>query len=92
MPDNRHHQSPMPPRGSTVPKLVVWSIAVGAALSTLGMAPSTTFTQPAFIVRGNASLGLSAIRSAFEYLIVGAVIVAPVWLFLALLRDRIGAH
>ena len=70
----------------------MWSIVVVVVLSALGMAPGTIFAQLAVIVRGISGLGLSAIHSVFEYLIVEAVIVVSAWPIMTLLRGRVGAR
>jgi hypothetical protein len=73
---------------STVLQLVVWSVVVGVVLSALGITPFNLFDRLGIIVRRISDLGFGAFHWAFQYFLLGAVIVVPVWLIMTVLRGR----
>jgi hypothetical protein len=73
---------------STVLQLVVWSVVVGVVLSALGITPFNLFDRLGLIVRRISDLGFGAFHWAFQYFLLGAVIVVPVWLIMTVLRGR----
>lgn len=78
-------------RGSTaatIVQLLVWSIVVGVVLSALGITPFNLFERLGLIARRISDLGFGAFHWAAQYVLLGAVIVVPVWLVMRLLRGR----
>jgi hypothetical protein len=72
----------------TVIRLVLISIAVGIVFSALGITPFNIVERLEQIVRRITDLGFDAVRWAFNYFLLGAIIVIPVWLVLRLVRGR----
>jgi hypothetical protein len=72
----------------TIIRLVLISIAVGIVFSALGITPFNLVERLEQIVRRVTDLGFDAVRWAFSYFLLGAIIVFPVWLVLRLLRGR----
>jgi hypothetical protein len=72
----------------TVIRLVLISIAVGIVFSALGITPFNLVERLEQIVRRITDLGFDAVRWAFKYFLLGAIIVIPVWLVLRLVRGR----
>lgn len=78
--------------GGTLIKLVVASVIVGAALSLLGLSPFAFWRS---VVDGVRNL-IAAIGDSFgeivvnlaTYLVLGAVIVVPIWLVTRLISTR----
>jgi hypothetical protein len=73
---------------STVLQLVVWSVVVGVVLSALGITPYNLVDRLGLIVRRISDLGFGAFHWAFQYFLLGAVIVVPIWLITTVLRGR----
>lgn len=73
---------------NTVIQLVVWSVVVGVVLSALGITPFNLVDRLGLIVRRISDLGFGAFHWAFQYFLLGAVIVVPIWLITTLLRGR----
>jgi hypothetical protein len=72
--------------GSTVIKLLVLSLIVGLILAGLNIDPKNVL----YSLRDGAirlfEMGVDAFGWAFTYILIGAVVVIPVWLVLYLLR------
>jgi hypothetical protein len=77
-----------PSHVSTVVQLIVWSIVVGVVLSVLGITPYNLVDRVGLIFRRIYDLGFGAFHWAFQYFLLGAVIVVPIWLVMYLLRGR----
>jgi ABC-type enterochelin transport system permease subunit len=73
---------------ATVVQLIIWSVVVGVVLSALGITPFNLFERLGLIVRNISHLGLDAVHWGLQYLLLGAVIVVPVWLLMRVLRGR----
>ena len=74
-----------------VVRLVVLSIVVGIVLSGLDITPANLLHRLSLIIERISALGFDAVKSAFQYFLLGAVIVVPIWLVARLLsggRDR----
>jgi hypothetical protein len=69
----------------TVIRLVLLSIVVGIIFSALGITPFNLVERLQQIIRRITELGFDAFRSVFEYFLLGAVIVVPIWLVVRLL-------
>ena len=67
-------------------RLIVLSIVVGVVLSTLGITPDNIFYQFNILLRRLYDLGFGAIESVLGYLILGAMVVVPVWFITRLVK------
>jgi len=61
-------------------RLVVLSLVVGVILSALGITPQNFFFQINVLLQRIYDLGFGAFQSLVEYLVLGAMVVVPVWL------------
>ncbi|MEZ5852121.1 MAG: DUF6460 domain-containing protein [Hyphomicrobiaceae bacterium] len=66
-------------------RLAVLSIVVGIVLSALGIDPRDIPRHLVLLGRRIYDLGFGAFESVFGYLILGAMVVVPVWLVARLL-------
>jgi hypothetical protein len=71
-------------------RLVILSIVVGIVLSALGITPQNFFFQINILLRRIYDLGFSAIDSVIGYLILGAMVVVPIWFVSRLLKASRG--
>ena len=69
-----------------VMRLAVLSIVVGIVLSALGITPHNFFFQIELLLQRIYDLGFGAIQSALEYLLLGAMVVVPIWLISRLVK------
>jgi hypothetical protein len=67
-------------------RLVLLSIVVGVVLSALGITPTNFFYQINVLLRRIYDLGFGAIESVVEYLVLGAIVVVPIWLIARLVK------
>lgn len=72
--------------GGTVVKLVVVSLIVGLVLATLDIDPRNILQSLQNAVNWVIESGASIFGWAFTYILIGAVVVVPVWLALYLWR------
>ncbi len=72
-------------------RLAVISILVGVLLSFLGITPRNFFHVIDGFARHVYDLGFGAITWVLEYLVLGAMLVIPIWLLLRFLRARPGS-
>lgn len=70
-------------------RLVVLSIVVGVILSALGITPQNLFYNLNMIARRIYDMGFGAVEWVLGYLILGAMVVVPVW-FIARLLGAFG--
>jgi hypothetical protein len=61
-------------------KLTIASIIIGVVLSFFGFNPANLYEAISRLGDWISSLGLDAVKSVFRYLILGAIIVVPLWL------------
>ena len=61
-------------------KLVIASIMIGVVLSFFGFNPANLSDAIIRLSDWISSLGLDAVKTVFRYLILGAIIVVPLWL------------
>lgn len=73
---------------STIVQLVVWSIVVGVVLSALGITPFNLVERLGLIFQRIYDLGFGAFHWVFQYFLMGAIIVVPIWLIMTLMRGR----
>jgi hypothetical protein len=67
-------------------RLVLVSILVGVVLSALGLDPFDIVQSLERLVRSIWNMGFDAVRWVWRYLLLGAVIVVPIWLILRLIN------
>jgi hypothetical protein len=75
---------------ATVIRLALLSVVVGVVLSALQIRPTEIFSYIKRAIDWVYSLGFGAIEWAFQYFLVGAMIVIPIWL-ISRLFARIGS-
>ena len=67
-------------------RLVVLSIVVGVILSALGITPDNIFFRINELLRRIYDLGFGAFESVLGYLVLGAMVVVPIWLIARLIK------
>ena len=67
-------------------RLVLLSIVVGVILTALGITPQNFFYQINILLRRIYDLGFGAFESLLQYLILGAMVVVPIWLIARLIK------
>lgn len=65
---------------SVIIRLVVLSIVVGIVLSAMGITPQNLFSRIDAFIRHIYDLGFGAIDWILGYLLLGALVVVPIWL------------
>lgn len=78
------------PRGlaGTLLKLLIASLVVGFVLSALGITPAGIVARLGGTLQGAFDTVESLFAGTLEYIVLGAVVVVPVWLVVVLLRSR----
>jgi hypothetical protein len=76
--------------GATVIKLVIVCFLVGLALAFFNLDPKDVLTQMIRWGKSLAEWSFEAFGSAISYILLGAVIVLPIWLIFYLLRAARG--
>jgi hypothetical protein len=71
-------------------RLIILSIVVGIVLSALGITPDNFFYQINVLLRRIYDLGFGAIESVLGYLILGAMVVVPIWFISRLIKSTRG--
>lgn len=69
-------------------KLALLSILVGFVLSVFGFNPYNIVQSVRDLVLGIYDLGFEAFNRLWRYLLLGAVIVIPIWLIIRLVQAR----
>ncbi len=67
-------------------RLVLLSIVVGVVLSALGITPQNFFYQINVLLRRIYDLGFGAFESVVGYLVLGAMVVIPIWLIARVIK------
>jgi hypothetical protein len=67
-------------------KLVLLSVLIGVVLSALGLDPWNIVSSLQRLIRDIWNMGFDAVRWLWQYFLLGAVIVIPIWLILRLVR------
>jgi hypothetical protein len=67
-------------------KLILVSILIGVVLSALGLDPWNIVQSLERLIRHIWEMGFDAVRWLWQYFLLGAVLVIPVWLILRLVR------
>lgn len=65
--------------GRVVVRLILMSLLVGFLMSILGISPQAIFRSIEGFVNSIFDNGFEVLRSAFGYMLTGAVIVLPIW-------------
>lgn len=80
------------PRGviATAVKLILASLAVGLVLSALDITSGEVFNRIVALTRRAVAIAGDLAAWALDYIIVGAAVVVPIWLVLALIRQLRG--
>lgn len=60
-------------------RLVLMSIIVGIILSALGITPRNLFYHLDILARRLYDLGFGVFENVFGYLVLGAIVVVPIW-------------
>lgn len=66
-------------------RLVLLSIVVGVVLSALGVTPANFFYHIEVLLRRIYDLGFSTLDWLLQYLLLGAIVVVPIWVVARLL-------
>ncbi|HMN37191.1 MAG TPA: DUF6460 domain-containing protein [Hyphomicrobium sp.] len=69
-------------------RLAVISLLTGVVLSALGITPANFFQTLDDLARWIYDLGFASIDWLLQYLVLGAMVVVPIWLLARLLRSR----
>ncbi len=72
-------------------RLAVLSVLVGVFLSFFGITPRNFFQVLDDFARHIYDLGFGAIQWFVEYMVLGAMLVLPIWLIVRLMRARPGS-
>lgn len=67
-------------------RLVLLSIVVGVVLSALGITPDNFFYQINLLLRRIYDLGFDVFDWVLGYLVLGAMVVVPIWLIARLVK------
>ncbi len=70
---------------AVVIRLVLISIVVGIVLSAFGITPDNIVYRLQLFITRLYNLGFDALGSVFDYLLLGAVVVIPIWLLTRIL-------
>jgi len=71
-------------------KLILLSILIGVVLSALGLDPWNIVESVRRLIRSIWDMGFDAVRWLWQYFLLGAVLVIPIWLILRIVRAAKG--
>jgi len=71
---------------SVLSRLILLSILVGVVLSTVGLDPMNLLKSLEMLARQVYAMGFDAVRYVWQYFLLGAAVVIPLWIVLRLLR------
>ena len=71
---------------SVIFRLILLSILIGVILQVLGLDPWNIFESLRRLVLRVWDMGFDAVRWLWGYLLLGAVVVVPIWLIVRLMR------
>ncbi len=74
------------PVGRTVLKLVLWSLIVGLALKLMNVTPASVLGFLGDTAQDIFAWVVGVVEWAVPYLVLGAAVVIPIWLFMAAWR------
>ena len=67
-------------------KLILLSVLIGVVLSALGLDPWNIIESVQRLFRHIWNMGFDAVRWLWQYFLLGAVLVIPIWLIMWLVR------
>ena len=67
-------------------KLILLSVLIGVVLSALGLDPWNIVQSVERLIRHVWNMGFDAVRWLWQYFLLGAVLVIPIWVILRLVR------
>ena len=67
---------------------LVLSLVVGIILSALGITPGNIFSRSTMLLQRIYDLGFGAFQSVLGYLLLGAMVVVPIWFISRLIKSR----
>ena len=70
----------------TVLKLVIISVLVGPAMNLFGVTPDNVFDFLAGALQSSFHFAVDSLHWAFQYLLIGAAVVIPIWLVIFLIK------
>jgi hypothetical protein len=71
---------------SVIFRLILLSLLIGVILQVLGLDPWNIFDSLRRLVLRVWDMGFDAVRWLWRYLLLGAVVVVPIWLIVRLMR------
>jgi len=71
---------------AVVGKLILLSILIGVVLSAIGLDPWNIVSSIERLIRTIWNMGFDAVRWLWQYFLLGAVLVIPIWLIMRLVR------
>ena len=71
---------------AVIGKLILLSILIGVVLSAVGLDPWNIVSSLERLIRTIWNMGFDAVRWLWQYFLLGAVIVIPIWLILRFVR------
>ncbi|MGU3494626.1 DUF6460 domain-containing protein [Xanthobacteraceae bacterium A53D] len=72
---------------SVLLRLVILCIVVGVILAALGLNPANLFSSLRGMVESLFSLGFGTVERIWQYFLLGALVVIPLWLISRLFRS-----
>lgn len=72
--------------GAVILRLALISIVVGVVLHALGLDPLDLVESVRALVRYISERGLDALEWVLRYLLIGAVVVVPIWLIVRIIK------
>ncbi|CAN0363220.1 unnamed protein product [Phaeothamnion confervicola] len=71
-------------------KLILLSILIGVVLSAIGLDPWNIVASARRLIAAVWDMGFDTVRWLWQYFLLGAVLVIPIWLILRLVRTPRG--
>ena len=71
---------------AVIGKLILLSILIGVVLSALGLDPRDIFQSLRRFIQNIWDMGFESVKWLWQYFLLGAVIVIPIWLIMRLLN------
>jgi hypothetical protein len=71
---------------AVIGKLILLSILIGVVLSALGLDPWNIVQSVERLIRHVWNMGFDAVKWLWQYFLLGAVLVIPIWLILRMMR------
>ena len=69
-------------------RLILLSILVGVVLSAIGLDPMNLVRSIERLVRQVYAMGFDAVRYVWQYFLLGAIVVVPIWILTRLFGAR----